>query len=95
MFVAMYELQNLICTDVITFVAMYELQNLICTEVIVFAAMYELQNLICTEVLVIAALYPIVEKLGSGYTFFTVFVGLRGTKDELDLPSSNIWYCWK
>ena len=44
----MYELQNLICTEVLVFVfvAMYELQNLICTEVIVFIAMYELQNLI-------------------------------------------------
>ncbi|XP_041350179.1 all-trans-retinol 13,14-reductase-like isoform X2 [Gigantopelta aegis] len=36
-------------------------------------------------------MYPIMEKLGSGHSFFTVFIGLSGSKEELDLPAANTW----
>ena len=38
-----------------------------------------------------AALYKIVKDVGPSPACISVFAGLEGTKDELQLPASNTW----
>ena len=37
------------------------------------------------------ALYKIVEDIGPSSACISVFAGLEGTKDDLQLPAANIW----
>ncbi|XP_041350180.1 all-trans-retinol 13,14-reductase-like [Gigantopelta aegis] len=49
------------------------------------------KKLLPVEIAVKSPLYPVMEKLGSGCSFITVFVGLAGSSSELGLKASNTW----
>ena len=37
------------------------------------------------------AIYPLIEKIGPSISSLTIFVGINGDSEELNLPASNIW----
>lgn len=38
-----------------------------------------------------SCIYPMVQQVGNSVAFLTAFIGLTGTKEELDLKSHNMW----
>ncbi|XP_060062907.1 all-trans-retinol 13,14-reductase-like [Ylistrum balloti] len=38
-----------------------------------------------------SCIYPMIKQVGSSVSFLTAFIGLRGTKEELDLKAHNLW----
>jgi len=50
------------------------------------------KTLLPREVATKSAIYPMIDKVGPSLSFITTFVGMEGSKEELNLPSGNTWY---
>ena len=42
-------------------------------------------------VLHFSGIYPLINKVGESLSYLTVFVGLKGTKEELGIQAHNCW----
>ncbi|XP_062601490.1 all-trans-retinol 13,14-reductase-like [Saccostrea cucullata] len=49
-------------------------------------------HLLPKEVATKSSIYPMINKVGESVSFLTVFVGLKGTKEELGIQAHNCWH---